>query len=39
MMVFVLNIDNSLVAFSEQRDAKGVSSYSELAHFTVDENI
>jgi len=29
MMLFVLNTDDSLVAFSEQRDAKGVSVLSQ----------
>jgi len=28
MMLFILNTDDNLVAFSEQRDAKGVSAVS-----------
>jgi len=34
MMVFVLNADDNLVAFSEQRDAKGVSTVLLYWHFT-----
>jgi len=36
MMVFVLSADDNLIAFSEQRDAKGVSTpliYSHLSNY------
>ena len=35
MMLFILNTDDNLVAFSEQRDAKGVSAVSVCSHFII----
>ena len=35
MMLFVLNADDNLVAFSEQRDAKGVSTLSVRSYFII----